>query len=254
MAISKRTFTAVARLDATSSNPVTLNSLLSGEDQVNDWLQIANGASQYYAFKALSARNTSGVDATTFGAVNGGNGRLIGIAGAAGDYLERLVCSVHEAVNSRVLLQDHSAATLISTGAATWSSGTPTAFTFAHSAAAASIADTLIGQYLIATYTLNGVPVLLARVITDVPTVTANTSYVLTIDAPTIKSGSGATLTPTAAVTTAATHFIAPLIKVLGANEPVGVKQVSIQAKSKYGGWRIHTDSGVSVIAIGKFS
>ncbi len=81
--------------------PTTLSSLISGEDQVNNWMATANGANQYYPFRALTVNATNGPDATTFGTLNGSNGLILGNVGAAGDYLDKMVLSVSTAAQSR---------------------------------------------------------------------------------------------------------------------------------------------------------
>lgn len=233
--------------------PVNLDSLISGEDQTNNWLQVANGANQYLNLRPLTLYSTTDVDTTTFGAANSSYGKIIGSVGAAGDYIERIVVSIKNSNSSRFYLQDISAPQITSTGAATWASGTPTSFTFASSSASAANAATFIGKFLVATFTINTKSVTLARKIIDVPTVTSSTSYVLTIESPVVYTQSNTLVTPTAVVTTSGTHFIVDLIDIIPSGS-TGIQHIDLGMKSIYGGWRYFIDSSISVLAIGKFS
>ena len=85
--------------------PVSLGSLISGEDQTNNWLATANGANQYYQVFPGST-----------GIQNGYAGFLIGSIGAAGDYLDKLQISATNSNYSRVYLQDISAVSATSGG------------------------------------------------------------------------------------------------------------------------------------------
>lgn len=232
----------------------SLYTLLSGEDQTNNWLATANGANQYYYFKSLNVTATLGPDTTTFGTVNGSNGLVLGVTGAPGDYLDKLVMSVFVSTQSRVTLQDVSAPTLTSTGTGTaftsvtvCNFGTTTSYTNAQMIA-------LIGQYLICSVTLTGVTgsVLIARQITGVaigPGTTPNFNVILTVDTLTVN-----TIAATGIATTAGQAFISPLIQIMPTGVTVGTYDYYFHTKSKYGGWRIFTDSGVSVLATGKFT
>ena len=66
----------------TYQSTMSLATLLAGEDQTNNWMQTANGANQYYTFLPNST-----------GAAGGSSGALIGLIGAAGDYLDKLQIS-----------------------------------------------------------------------------------------------------------------------------------------------------------------
>ena len=235
--------------------PVVLEGLLAGEDQVNNWMQTANGASQYWPFKALTATTVNGSDATTFGAVNGSSGLVIGTVGAASDYLGALNCSVSVAAQSRVTLQDMAAVSYTSAGSNTaFTTVTAVNFGTGTIALTAAQAAALIGQFLICTVTLTGVAgnVLVARKITGA-TATANSSpnysTTLTVDTLTVNG-----IAANAMVTTVGQAFIAPLIEILPANTPIGNYNIPLNIKSKYTGWKLFNDSGVSVIASGEFS
>lgn len=243
-----------AEIAALLNKNVSLSTLIAGEDQTNNWLATANGANQYYYFKGLNVTAALGPDTTTFGTVNGSNGQVLGITGAPGDYLDKLVMAVFTSTQSRVTLQDVSAPSFTNTGTGTaftsvtvCNFGTTTAFTNAQMIA-------LLDQYLICSVTLTGVTgnVLIARQITGVaigPGTTPNFNVILTLDTLTVNG-----IAATAIATTAGQAFISPLIQILPASTAVGTYDYYFHMKSKYGGWRLFTDSGVSVLATGKFT
>jgi len=224
-----------------------LNSLISGEDQVNNWLQVANGASAYQYVRGAVLGDT-----TTYGAINGSNGVLIGTAGAAGDYLAQLTAIVATSAQSRIALQDVASVSYTSSGTGTaFTSATAINFGVTAAQTTAQLAA-MVGQFLICTATVSGVSVLVARKITAAvagPGTTPNFNVTLTVDTLTVNG-----VAATAIDTTAGRAFISPLIEILPASAPVGPITIPLNIKSKYAGFRVFADSGVSVIATGRFA
>ena len=208
-------------------------------------MPVANGGSQYYYYKPLSV-----ADVSTFGSVNSYNGLLIGSVGAAGDYLDKVTAIVTN-TNSRVMLQDISAVSYTASGTGTAFTNTTTV-NFGVSAAQTSTQLALmVGQYFICTATV-GTTVLVARKILGAvngPGTTPNFNVTLTIEALSVNGVSATTIS-----TTASQSFIAPLIELVPVSTTNGTYTFPLQMKSKYMGWRLFHDSGVSVIATGKFS
>jgi hypothetical protein len=221
--------------------------LLSGEDQANDWLKVVTGANGYVTF-----RPTLPGDTTTYGIANGSLGQPVSATGVSGDYLERVILSVSNPSNSRTFLQDGNVYNYTSAGTGTAFTNTTTVnFGMGSTALTATQALPLVNQFLIATYTVLGFQVLLARRILAA-TATAGSSpnlyTTLTIDSATV-AGAAAT----AMVTTAGAAFISPLLEILPTGAQ-GSDSLQLTMRSVNGGWRVFTDSGVSVVLVGRFS
>jgi hypothetical protein len=252
-------------LAATGQGPVSLSTTLAGEDITNGWIKTISGAYDYYPFKPLTFTSTNNrYDANTspvtgIGPLSGGcRGLIVGNAGAVGDYIEGLMVRViNNAGNTRVYLQDgNQYITYSSGGNCTWSSGTPTSFTFNKSITAEQDATSLlVNNYLVGTFYMSatpGNPALLARRITAA---VAGSSPVLTIDSPAISDPTGSAITPNSIPAATGNFAIISLLDVFPAGiTTVGSYYIPLKAKSKNGGWRIFVDSCVSVVAIGKFS
>ena len=222
--------------------------LLSGEDQLYNWLEVVNAANGYLNFRPLTVGDTA-----TYGAVNGLVGQLVGMAGgASGDMLSKVLISVASTSASRVMLQDGNVPTISSSGTGTaFINATSINFGTGSTALTATQALAYVGQFLIGTFTVSGTSVLLARKI-QAATATAGTAgnlyTVLTVDTLSV-----AGVAATAMSTTASQACIQSLVEIL----PVGSSGsdcLTLDIRSINGGWRIFTDSGVSVTLIGRFS
>ncbi len=230
-----------------STAATDLNTLLSGEDQVNNWLGVTNAASSYQYHKGLVAGDT-----TTHGTLNGSNGVLLGAVGAANDYLSNLAIAVSTSAQSRVALQDVASVNYTSAGTGTaFTSATTVNFGVSSAPSAAQLAS-MVDQFLVCTVTIGTSQVQVARKILAAvagPGTSPNFNVTLTLDSLTV-AGTAAT----AMASTAGQAFITPLIEILPAGAPIGTISLPLNMRSKFGGWRIFVDTGVSVIATGRFA
>lgn len=213
---------------------VGLSTLISGEDQTNNWLQTADGGWQYY-----------NVDPPSIGGITSPNtNKILGTAGAAGDYLKTLVLNVVSNTTSAVYLTDGVGTNQLSGTAGTNPPGTTTLTVTATATTAA--ANAYAGSIVSVTYTpTSGASTVFKRRIVSHAAFAAATSLAFTV---THALPAGATITAWA-VEPALTSF-----EVVPYNMAVGVYTLPLGIKSTVGGWRLSTDSGVLVLATGKFT
>lgn len=217
--------------------PASLATLISGEDQTNNWLKTSDGGQQYYIFSPAP-------NAVAGGAVPLSD-QIVGTVGSGGDYLKSIVFKVDSATNAAVFLQDGNLTDPVSGTTGTDPAGTTTVALTA-SASFSATANQYRGFVLLVTYTPTGSAgsVTVPRKIVTHAAVSASTavSFVVTHNLP-----AGATVTAWSVLPLSARE-------ILPFNAVVGTTSVTFGKVSTNGGWRISVDSGVQVECIGKFT
>lgn len=223
------------QLDPNETNPVTLNSLISGEDQTNDWMQVASGANQYYSvIPAVQATSGTASPKT----------QTLGIVGAAGDYLKSLVLTVSAATDSYVYLQDGNASPVMSGTTSTAPSGTTT-FAATASAAQTAAINAYANYVLTITYIpTGGSSITIKRKVISHAAVSASTAVSFVVDV----------AIPAGASATAWSLEQLSAFQIMPYNQPVGTYQFVFDTKSTLGGWKLSIGSTVTALATGKFS
>jgi hypothetical protein len=216
--------------------PVSLDTLISGEDQAKGWLKVADGATQMYHSEPTPT--ATGGDMPTELA--------LGAAGAAGDYLKTLIVSVSSATNAAVYLVQDGQASLTSGGSGTALAAAGTSVTLTATAAFTATQNAHKGRILTLTYTPTGgaAPIKFRRRVTAHAAFTAATTLTFTVSHNLPAGGTIGTWT----LEGTGSFELVPY------NTPVGLTRLELGMVSTYGGWKINSDSGVSVTAIGKFS
>lgn len=217
-----------------TGSSVALSALISGEDQLNNWLQIADGAWQYY-----------NVDPVQIGGILSPNtNRILGNVGAVGDYIKSLVLNVTSNTASAVYLQDGIGTNQLSGSAGTNPTGNTTLAVTASSTTAA--ANAYAGSIATVTYTpTGGGSTTFKRRIVSHAAFSAATALSFTV---THNLPAGATITAWT-VEPASTSF-----ELVPPTMAVGIYTLPLGLKSTLGGWRLSIDSGVLVLATGKFT
>lgn len=198
---------------------VDLTTTLSGENQSDDWIAVESGATQRSVVLA------------------GKNDQLIGLIGEVGHYLKRIKAVVTTSANSQVVIKD----------------GTPTAAitsaTHASTACTTTVINTATITAALATNQYAGYILRIAgqaRRIVSHPSTAGNAVAALTLD-------HALSAIPGTAITFTIDDF-SNVYELLPAGMAVGTYEILIEERATGPGWRITTDSGVSVIATGKFS
>lgn len=228
------TVTINSNLSGVTGSSVSLASLISGEDQYNNWMQVADGGWQYY-----------NVDPAQLGGIVSPNtNKALGTIGAAGDYLKSLTLNVTSNTASAVYLQDGSGTNQLSGTAGTNPPGTTTLTVTASSTTAA--ANFYAGSIISVTYTpTSGASTTFKRRIVSHGAFSAATSLAFTV---THALPAGATITAWA-VEPAATSF-----ELVPSTMAVGIYIIPLGIKSTLGPWKLSIDSGVLALAVGKFT
>lgn len=231
-------FSTAGGMDVTVLNtslPVTLAGLISGEDQTNNWLKTADGATQGYHLHPAGSGSVAAVPSET----------VLGASGAAGDYLKKITFVVTSATNAAAFIcQDGQVlATNGSTGTAP--SGTTTIAVTA-TAAVTLLQNQLAGRVIMITYTptgASGTVKLRRRIVSHAAFASATAlSFTVTHAVP---AGSAISTWQVEGVNT---------YELIPYNMPVGLYQIDLGEVSTNGAWRIAVDSGVSAHAVGKFT
>lgn len=214
---------------------VNLTELLSGEDQTNDWIKTADGATQGYHLLPMPT-------------ASGGlmpNETSIGSAAAAGDYLKTVTLFVSNTTNAACYLsQDGQTAVVSGSTGSTATASTSVSVT--STSAFTATANQYAGRILKLQYTPTG------------------SASQLTIRRRIVSHAAFSAVT---ALTFVVTHAI-PAGGAIGSwqvegdasfeltryNNPVGIVQIELGQVSTYGGWRIAVDSGVDAHVVGRFS
>jgi hypothetical protein len=198
--------------------PVSFASYISGEDPVNDVMKVVSGGSMY--------ENLLGSQSDA----------VLGTTGAVGDYLERLVVKIFTSANSAVSLKD----------------GTPAASVTSTTHASTASTTTVINSAIISgTITTDQYVGYLLRINGAVRRITANNSGTGAVHAFTLDHALPSAPSTSVAFTIE-TYGLS--FEILPAGAPVGTQILNLGLKSLYGAWSISTDSGVSVLACGKFT
>lgn len=231
-------FSTAGGMDVTIQNtsvPVTLAGLISGEDQTNNWLKTADGATQGYHLNPLGSGSAGDVGTYT----------VLGASGAAGDYLKHLIFSVRNATTAAAfVLQDGQV--LGTTGASgTAPSGTTTVAVTAVSAVTI-LQNQWSGRIISFSYQPTGAATThkIYRRITSHAAFTSATALSFTVTH----------AVPAGGVISAWQIEGVLSYEILPYNTPVGPYKFELGEVSTTGAWRIAIDSGVSCHAVGKFT
>jgi len=216
--------------------------LLSGEDQTNDWMKIADGASLY---QFLVPQPTTG-SLLLLPLTN----KLLGSTGGIGDYLKSLtvIATSGSPTDTGVYLTDGVPTNVTSGTAGGTFAGVPAGTVLALTASSVFTvsANQLAGCILTLTYVpTNGTAVTMKRKITEHAAVSGATAFApkLSSDTPAGATLSGWTVEPAASS-----------VELLPPNMPKGVYHLPLGLKSLVGGWRVSIGTQVQVVATGKFS
>jgi len=219
-----------------------MTTLISGEDQTNDWLKVADGAFDY---ESLIPLPTTG-SLLTLPLTN----QVLGATGAAGDYLKSLLVTIGATspTDAGVYLTDGNPTNHTSgISGATFqgvTAGTPLALTATSNFTVT--ANQLAGCILTLSYTpTNGSAVTMKRKITGHAAVSGATAF-----APTLSSA-----TPAGATLTAWTvEPVTASMEILPPDMPKGVYNIPLGIESMFGGWKLSIGTQAQVIANGNFT
>lgn len=214
---------------------VSLVSLISGEDQTNNWLKTADGATQGYHLNPYGSGSAGDV----------GNYTVLGASGAAGDYLKSLIFSVRSATTAAAfILQDGQV--LGTTGSSgTAPSGTTTLSVTATSAVTVP-QNYWSGRIISFSYQPTGA----ATTHKIYRRITAHAAF----SSATALSFTVTHAVPAGGVISSWQVEGVNSYEILPYNTPVGVYKFDLGEVSTSGAWRIAIDSGVSCHAVGKFT
>lgn len=221
--------------DAGGGMDVALTTLLAGEDQTNDWVKTADGATQGYHLLPMPTA-TGGLMP---------NETSIGAAAAAGDYLKSITLFVSNTTNAACYLSQDGQ-TAVTSGSTGSTASASTSVSVTATSAFTATANQYAGRILKLQYTPTG------------------SASQLTIRRRIVSHAAFSAVT---ALTFVVTHAI-PAGGTIGSwqvegdasfeltryNNPVGIVQIELGQVSTYGGWRIAVDSGVDAHVIGRFS
>lgn len=225
----------ISGVTTTTPLPVTLNGLLAGEDQTNNWLKTADGATQGYHINPAGSGSAGDV----------ANETVLGASGAAGDYLKSMTFVVRSASAASVFVLQDGQVLGSSGSSGTAPSGTTTISVVA-TAAITLTQNQFSGRVIMITYTPTGASssVKVRRRITAHAAYTSATSLSFTVTHAVPAGGAISAWQ----IEGAASYELLPY------NMPVGVYQFNLGEVSTYGAWRIAVDSGVSAHVVGKFT
>lgn len=225
----------ITDVTTTTPLPVTLNGLLAGEDQTNNWLKTADGATQGYHLHPAGSGSVAAVPSET----------VLGASGASGDYLKKLTFVVTSATNAAAFVCQDGQVLATNGGSGTAPSGTTTIAVTA-SAAVTLLQNQLAGRVIMITYTptgASGTVKLRRRIVSHAAFASATAlSFTVTHAVP---AGGAISTWQVEGVNT---------YEILPYNMPAGVYQIDLGEVSTNGAWRIAVDSGVSCHAVGKFT